>query len=132
MGVAKGADVSIAIGKAFGTAKKNTIDLPLEKGTIPFESQAKFNSAEVLLRPAKSGKGIMAGGAVRTICELGGVENIVGKIIRRSTNQINNSKATFKAFESIRTQLKVKRDFAASLKPKVKEEKEIKETVENK
>ena len=101
LGMAKGADASIAIEKAFNKAKKNVRTLPLVDGTVPFAAQAKFKSAQIIVKPAKSGKGIIAGSAARVICDLGGVANIVTKVLSKTTNQINNAKATMAAFEVI-------------------------------
>ena len=70
MGVAKGADVAIAIEKAVRKAKKNLVEVPLIKGTIPHQITEKFKASKVLLKPAPKGKGIIAGGPVRVVLEL--------------------------------------------------------------
>lgn len=100
-GVAKGADVSLAIQKATAQAKKNLITVNTVNGTIPHEVRVKFHAARLLLKPAKSGKGLIAGGVVRTVLSLAGVQNIVSKAFG-SPNKINNVAATFKALTSLR------------------------------
>lgn len=97
-GVAKGADVQMSIQKAYHQAKKNVRNLELVNGTFPHRVAASFRSADVLLMPAPSGTGLKAGGAVRTILELGGVSDAVGKIIR-GQNKLNVAKAVFTALE---------------------------------
>ena len=84
--------------KAVRSAKKNMIKAPMTRtGTIPCESYGKSASADVFLRPAAEGKGIIAGGAVRVVCDLAGYKNIVGKILSRSVNKLNNARATVEA-----------------------------------
>lgn len=100
-GIAKGADVTIAIQKAFNQAKKNVIFIPIVKGTVPHEINAKFNSAKVLIKPAKQGNGIKAGGAVRIVLELSGLSDVTGKILG-SSSKINNVKATIGALSSFK------------------------------
>lgn len=101
--VKKGADVQIAVEKAVRSAKKNIIEVPMTRsGTIPYESYGKSASAEVFLRPAQEGKGIIAGGAVRVVCDLAGYKNIVAKILSRSGNKLNNARATVEALKSIK------------------------------
>ena len=108
MGISKGSDVAFAISKALTKAKKNMIQIPLiEKRTIPYEIREKFKAVEILLKPAPSGSGIIAGGAMRTILNLGGVKDVVGKILG-SKNKINNVKATFNALKKLDLE-KVKR-----------------------
>jgi small subunit ribosomal protein S5 len=104
LGVAKGQDVSIAVEKAAADAKKHLIEIPLVKGTIPHEVEAKFGSAKVLLKPGLEGKGIVAGGAVRVVCDLAGIENISGKILGRTKNKLNNARATIKALKNLKSQ----------------------------
>lgn len=100
-GVAKGADVAISVSKSFIQAKKNILTVPLIDETIPHEVQAKFGAARVILKPARRGSGIKAGGAMRVILELAGVPNVTGKIMG-AKNKINNVKATFRALDSLR------------------------------
>lgn len=105
VGVAKGSDVSIAIDKAVRQAKKNIIKVPLtESRTIPYEVEAKYSAAKVFLKPAKEGRGVIAGGTVRVICMLAGIENITAKILGRTNNKLNNARATIKALEKLKAQ----------------------------
>lgn len=99
-GVAKGNDVALALGKATRLAKKNIIEAPVIEGTIPHEIKIKFKAAKIILRPAGQGKGIKAGGVIRIILELAGIENATGKILG-SKNKINNVKATFEALKRL-------------------------------
>lgn len=102
VGVAKGKDVSQAMEKAQKIAKKNIIEIPLVRDSIPHETEAKFEASVVLLRPQKGGRGIIAGGPVRVICDLAGVKNISAKILSRSKNKINNAMATIKALKELK------------------------------
>ena len=106
LGLGKGKDVSQAMEKAEKNAKKNMIEIPFIEDSIPHEIQAKFEASVVILRPQKRGKGIIAGGPVRVICNLAGIKNISSKIISRSKNKINNAKATMKALEKLRVKNK--------------------------
>ncbi len=106
LGVSKGLDVSQAIEKATRTAKKNLIAVPVNKeGTIDHEIEAKFGPSVILLKPQKKGKGLVAGGTVRTLCQLAGIQNISSKILSRTSNKLNNAKATIKAFELLASQI---------------------------
>ena len=100
LGMAKGKDVARSIQKAFNKAKKGLITIPLAGGTIPYQVEAKFNSARVLLKPSKSG--VKAGGPVRVVAKLAGITSLTGKIISRTNNKINIAKATISAFQKLR------------------------------
>lgn len=100
-GVAKGADVSMAVEKAFRQAKKNLVKVPLVNETIPHEVGRKFAAAKVLLKPAPQGTGLKCGGPTRVVLELAGVPNAVSKLMG-SNNKINNAKATFLALRALR------------------------------
>ena len=102
VGTAKGQDVTESVEKAVRQAKKNLIQVKMNGDTIPHEVAYKFKSAKVLLRPAKDGSGVIAGGAVRSVCDLAGIKNISGKITGRSSNMINNSLAAIGALKSLR------------------------------
>jgi len=102
VGVAKGKDVSIAIEKAVKQAKKALINVLITKdGSIAYKVEAKYSAARVMLKPATKGRGIIAGGTVRTICSLAGIENITAKIIGRTNNKLNNARATIVALEQL-------------------------------
>ncbi len=99
VGMAKGADVSLAVNKAVKRAKKNLITVPLLNETIPHEVRVNHLSAKLLLKPAPKGTGIKAGGVVRVVLELAGVPNIVAKIMG-TDNRVNNAKALLKGLDS--------------------------------
>lgn len=102
VGVAKGRDVSQAIEKATKKAKKGLINISIKEETIPFDITLKYQSAKILLKPQKKGRGIVAGGVVRTICDLGGIKNITGKLLSKTNNKINIARATIKALERVK------------------------------
>lgn len=102
IGIAKGLDVAQAKTKAENDAKKNMIKIILLNETIPHEVFAKFGAAKILLKPQKSGRGIIAGGVVRSICFLSGIKNISSKIIGRTTNKLTNAKATINALKMLK------------------------------
>lgn len=102
VGVAKGADVTIAVEKASRQAKKYLIQVPLtEEKTIPHLVEAKYGAARVMLKPTTKGRGIIAGGTIRVICNLAGIENITAKILGRTNNKLNNARATIKALQKL-------------------------------
>ena len=99
----RGKDVSIAVAKATRNAEKNVFAIPMTpEGTLPYETQGKNGSAKVMIRPARSGRGIIAGGPVRIVCELAGYKDLSAKIIGRTTNKLNNALATVEALKSVR------------------------------
>ncbi len=100
LGVAKGADVQTAIRKSVEDAKKHVINVTIFRQSIPFSLVTRFAGAKLLLRPARPGTGIIAGGAVRPVIELSGITNILAKSLG-SDNRINNAKATMTALEKI-------------------------------
>ena len=104
VGVDKGADTSEAIEKAARAAKKSLINVPIKNGTIPHEIVGKFSSAIVLLRPAKEGHGIVAGGPVRVVVGLAGITSIVSKILGTTTNKLNNARATIEALKKLKSE----------------------------
>ena len=99
-GVAKGADVQIAVDKAYRQAKKTVITVPIVNETLPHATLVKFGSAVVMLKPAPKGSGLKAGGAIRTILEYAGVPNAVSKILN-SNNKINIAQATIQAIQTL-------------------------------
>jgi small subunit ribosomal protein S5 len=106
-GVAKGTDVSVAIGKAVVEAKKSMINVKRTNTTIAFDVKEKFGAARVMLRPAQEGRGVVAGGAMRAVIELAGIKDIVAKSLGTS-NKLNVAKATIKALESLSEKTAVK------------------------
>jgi len=102
IGLAKGADVTLAVTKAVNQAKKDLVTVPIVKQTIPHSIEQKFGAARVLLKPAAAGRGIIAGGVVRTIFELSGVNNISSKVLG-TNNKVNNAKCVMAALKNLRT-----------------------------
>ena len=93
-GFGKANDVSEAIRKSIEKAKRNMVSLPIKNGTIPHEIEGVFKASRVLLKPACSGTGIIAGGPVRAIMEAGGITDVLSKSIG-AASQYNVVKATF-------------------------------------
>jgi small subunit ribosomal protein S5 len=102
IGLAKGADVTLAITKAVNQAKKHMIDVPLtDIASIPHEVKQKYGAALILLRPAKHGRGIICGGVVRIIAELAGIKNVTGKILG-TNNNVTNAKCMMVALGNLK------------------------------
>lgn len=101
-GVGKAGEVPDAIRKASEQAKKSLIDVSHVNGTLPFEVDGLFGASKVVMHPAKTGKGIIAGGAVRTIVELGGLQDVVCKI-HGSKNPHNVVRATMDGLQQLVT-----------------------------
>jgi len=100
--VAKGRDVAQAVEKATRLSKKNIIEFPIFEDTIPHEVEAKFGPARVLLKPQRKGRGLVAGGQVRVICNLAGIRNISSKLLSKSRNKLNIARATIKALRKLK------------------------------
>ena len=100
IGLAKGADVTAAVSKATDVAKKQMVKINLYKGTLPHEADAKVSGARILIMPAAPGTGLIAGGVVRTILEVTGVNNALSKSLG-SSNKANIAYATIAALESL-------------------------------
>lgn len=100
IGVSKGADVQAAITKATDVAKKNMVAVSLYKGTLPHDAQAKVGGADILIKPAAPGTGLIAGGVIRTVLEVAGVSNVLSKSLG-STNKINTAYATLAALQQL-------------------------------
>lgn len=117
IGIGKAGDVSSAVTKAVASAKKELITVPIVNGTIPHEVKVKFGGAQVFLKPAPVGAGIIAGGAVRAVVEFAGIKNIFSKI-HGSSNKPNNVQATLKALQSLRTAEGINRERGKKVEPK--------------
>jgi small subunit ribosomal protein S5 len=96
VGVGKGSDVTDAIGKAFDDAKKNMITVSIKNNTIAHAVEHKKGSAKVILKPAKEGRSIVAGGAVRAVVDFAGIRDIVSKSLG-TANKLNVARATVEA-----------------------------------
>ena len=101
IGLGKAGEVSVAISKASYDAKRNLVNVSLKENTIPHEVNQKFKSAVVKLLPASTGTGVIAGSAVRVVCELAGVKDILAKSFG-SNSKICLATATVKALDSLR------------------------------
>jgi len=104
VGIAKGKDVAQSIQKAAEQAKKKLIAVVTVNNTIPYQVEAKYSSAIVLLKPARGG--VKAGGPVRIITKLAGISSLTGKLIRRTNNKLNIAMATIEALKKLRTRSK--------------------------
>jgi len=100
VGVSKGQDVRVAVQKATDVAKKHMISVPVKNGTIPHEVEIKLGGARVMLKPAAPGTGIIAGGVVRNIIGVTGVNNLLSKSLG-SSNKVNVAYATIEALRSL-------------------------------
>lgn len=99
-GFAKANEVSDAIRKGSEAARKNVFTIEMEGTTIPHEVCVEWDGAKVLLKPAPSGTGVIAGSKVRSVLELGGVKDVIAKNLG-SNNPLNQVKATFKALTKL-------------------------------
>ena len=100
VGVSKGQDVQTAIAKATDVAKKNLITVPLQGDTIPHDAEVKVSGAQVLIKPAAPGTGVIAGGVVRQIIGVTGIRNLLSKSLG-STNKVNIAYATIDALKTL-------------------------------
>ena len=100
LGLSKAPNVADAIKKAIRLGNRDLVTVPIKDGTIPYETRSKFGAADVLLRPAPKGTGIIAGSAVRAVVEAAGITDIVCKSLG-SNNKTTNARATFKALKQI-------------------------------
>ena len=113
-GLGKAKDVTIAISKAVEDAKKNLVKIPIENGTIPHEQKGKYGGAKVFIKPATEGTGVIAGGAVRTVLESVGIQNVLSKS-QGSSNPHNVVKATFDALLNLRSPIMIAKQRGVSL-----------------
>lgn len=115
MGVAKAAEVIVAIQKAIADGRKNLITVPIFKTTIPHMITGRSGAGNVVLKPASQGTGVIAGGAVRAVLELCGIENILSKSLG-SKSPLNAANATLNALKELRTFKEVAEQRGISMK----------------
>jgi len=107
-GLGKAKEITEAITKGIEDAKKNLIKVPIFKGTVPHSQKGRYSGAEVLLKPAAEGTGVIAGGAMRAVLESVGVHNVLAKS-QGSSNPHNVVKATIDALSQMRDAVTVAR-----------------------
>ena len=113
-GLGKAGEVTAAIAKGVEMAKKNLIKVPVLKGTIPHEQSARFSGSEVFIKPATTGTGVKAGGAMRDVLESVGITDVLAKS-KGSSNPHNLVKATIKALSELRDAYTVAQNRGVSL-----------------
>ncbi|MEA1962922.1 MAG: 30S ribosomal protein S5 [Patescibacteria group bacterium] len=101
LGLAKGADVAIAVNKAVADAKKQMIEAPIVNNTIAHEIFWKKGAAKIIFKPARKGRGVIAGGAIRVILELAGIQNITSKNLG-TNNKVNIAKCVIDALNNLK------------------------------
>jgi small subunit ribosomal protein S5 len=102
VGIGKGADVSMSIDKAVRDAKKNMKIVLMKDKTIPHEVSEKYKSVKLFIKPAPKGSGIIAGGALRAVCELAGIENISAKVLSKGSNKVSVARAAISALSKLK------------------------------
>ena len=107
-GLGKAKEVTSAIAKAIDDAKKNLVKVPVHNGTIPHEQHGRYGAGKVLIRPASDGTGVIAGGAMRAVLEMAGVQNVLAKSLGTS-NPHNVIKATMDALAKLRSPFQIAR-----------------------
>lgn len=105
---AQGEDIPAAIEKAVKKAKKQLVEVDITNHTVPTEVTGEAKSARVLMKPAREGRGLVAGGVVRAVCDLAGIEDISAKIISRTNNKLNIARATLNGFRKVEELKKIK------------------------
>ncbi|MFA5098884.1 MAG: 30S ribosomal protein S5 [Candidatus Paceibacterota bacterium] len=103
VGIAKGLDVAQAVEKAKLNAKKGLVTITLKDRTVAHEIDAKFSAARVVIKPAKNGHGLKAGGAVRVVLLLAGVKDATAKCTGRTKNKLTNALAAMEALKNLKT-----------------------------
>lgn len=109
VGLGKAPDVASAIRKGLAIGKKNMVEVPIIKGTIPFQIRIKLGAAKILLKPAPAGSGVIAGGAVRSVVAAAGIQNISSKVLG-TKNQASNVYAALEALRALTVRYKRQND----------------------
>lgn len=105
VGLKKGTDVAEAVSKATTQAKKNMTSIAIIEGTIPHAVNMKYKSAQLILKPAKPGSGVIAGGPIRAVVTLAGIKNISSKMLG-SSNKVANVRGAYEALKSLKYRAK--------------------------
>ena len=113
-GLGKANEVTAAIAKGVEAAKKNLIRVPVFNGTIPHEQNAKFGGSRIFLKPASTGTGVKAGGAMRAVLESAGIKDVLAKS-KGSSNPHNLVKATIEALNEMRSPLEIAKNRGISV-----------------
>jgi small subunit ribosomal protein S5 len=113
-GLGKAKEVTEAITKGIEDAKKNLIRVPIINGTVPHSQKGRFSGAEVLIKPATPGTGVIAGNSMRAVLESAGIHNVLAKS-QGSSNPHNVLKATFAALGDMRDAVSVAKQRGISL-----------------
>ena len=103
VGIGKAKEISEAVRKGIDKAGKDLVEVKRMGDTLPHPVEGHFGAAKVLLKPAPAGTGVIAGGVVRAVMELGGVKDVVTKVVGRTSNAINVAWATLEALKESRT-----------------------------
>jgi len=98
----KANEVADAIRKGIGKARKQVVLIKKKRTTIPHKIIGKFGAANILLKPAAEGTGVIACSPVRAVCECAGIKDILTKNLKNTTNPVNVVKATFQGFKSLK------------------------------
>jgi small subunit ribosomal protein S5 len=102
VGLGRGRDVAVAVDKAIKDATKRKVKLSFSKNrSILHETEAKFGSAVVILKPAKPGRGLVAGSSLRVVLDLAGFQDVVAKVLSKSRNKLNIARATISALKKL-------------------------------
>jgi len=113
-GLGKAKEVTEAIAKGIDDAKKNLIKVPIINGTVPHLQKGKFSGAQIMLKPASNGTGVIAGGAMRAVLESVGITDVLAKS-QGSSNPHNVVKATISALSELRDAVTIARQRGVSM-----------------
>jgi small subunit ribosomal protein S5 len=131
VGIGKASEVSVAIKKGIAVAKKSLITVPMDGSTIPHEHRIKFKSSKILIMPANSGTGVIAGGPIRKLASLAGISDIMSKSFG-SSNKLNVTKAAFQAFQELKSRPGQKKQQVVEIKKTAPKNEKEEKSAENK